>query len=240
MRSARMLLATATATAALAIGAPGAYGAAAGDRDSNDDSSYSQEHDKNSSDDSSYSKEHGNGSSHDKPSGGMHTGGGALTTVRSDDSGSGHGKDDSGSGQGKDDSGSGHDKGSSDHDEDSEDSYGGDSDSGHDKPKGGMHTGGGALALLRSDDGGKQDGDKRFDPETYKNKDSDSDYGKEDSEDSYGGDSDSGRDNPKGGMHTGGGALASTGVTAGGLAVLGVAGAGAFLLRRKSAQGGGS
>ncbi|SFH15981.1 hypothetical protein SAMN02787118_1513, partial [Streptomyces mirabilis] len=96
MRSARMLLATATATAALAIGAPGALAATAGD---------------GGHDDSSYSKER------DKPNGGMHTGGGALTTVRGDDSGSDRGKDDSGSDRGKgDDSGSEHGKkGGSDH-----------------------------------------------------------------------------------------------------------------------------
>ncbi|MFE2964026.1 hypothetical protein ACFXKC_10190, partial [Streptomyces sp. NPDC059340] len=97
MRSARMLLATATATAALAIGAPGALAATAGD---------------GGHDDSSYSKEH------DKPNGGVHTGGGALTAVRGDDSsrddsGSDHGKSDSGSDHGKSDSGSDRGKGDS-------------------------------------------------------------------------------------------------------------------------------
>ncbi|MFC1227987.1 hypothetical protein ACFJEF_06040, partial [Streptomyces sp. Sce081] len=61
MRSARMLLATATATAALAVSAPTAFAATLGDWD----------HDK-----SSYSKEHDKDSSHDKPRGGTHTGGG--------------------------------------------------------------------------------------------------------------------------------------------------------------------
>ncbi|MFG2849092.1 hypothetical protein ACGFZ9_00250 [Streptomyces mirabilis] len=289
MRSARMLLATATATAALAIGAPGALAATAGD---------------GGHDDSSYSKEH------NKPNGGMHTGGGALTTVRGDDSGSDRGKDDSGSDRGKSDSGSDRGKsndsgdeqgkkGGSDHgkgDDSGSDRHGprggmhtgggalsavrgedsnrddsgsdrGKSDSGSDRgksndsgdeqgkkggsdhgkgddsgsdrhgPRGGMHTGGGALSAVRSDDWNKDD--EKFDPETYKDKgdkgnkgndDSGSDRGKDDSE--------SGRDKPRGGMHTGGGALATPGRTAGGLAVLALAGAGAYVVRRKRAADG--
>lgn len=70
MRSARMVLATATATAALAIAAPAAFADYTGDGD----------HDK-----SSYSKEHEEDSKHDKPHGGMHTGGGALTSVNEGD-----------------------------------------------------------------------------------------------------------------------------------------------------------
>ena len=227
MRSARMLLATATATAALAIGAPGALAATAGDG-SHDDSSYSREHDKESK--------------HDKPNGGVHTGGGALTTVRGEDSsgndsGSDHGKSDSSdSGQGKKGGGSDHGKGNSDSDSDS--GYGSDSGSdsgskhGHGRPRGGVHTGGGALSAVRSDDWNKDD--EKFDPETYKDKnkdDSGSDRGRDDS--------DSERDKPRGGLHTGGGALATPGTKAGGLAVLGLAGAGAyFLMRRKRAADG--
>ncbi|MER7052660.1 hypothetical protein ABT402_10405, partial [Streptomyces sp. NPDC000351] len=60
MRSARMLLTTAAASAVLVLGAPGAYAAAGGD----------WEHD-----DSSYGKEHDNGGKHEEPRGGMHTGG---------------------------------------------------------------------------------------------------------------------------------------------------------------------
>ncbi|MFD8765183.1 hypothetical protein ACFV03_40590 [Streptomyces mirabilis] len=221
MRSARMLLATATATAALAIGAPGALAATAGD---------------GGHDDSSYSKEH------NKPNGGMHTGGGALTTVRGDDSGSDRGKGDSGSDRGKSDSGS--DRGKSNDSGDEQGKKGGSDhgkgdDSGSDRrgPRGGMHTGGGALSAVRSDDWNKDD--EKFDPETYKDKgdkgnkgndDSGSDRGKDDSE--------SGRDKPRGGMHTGGGALATPGRTAGGLAVLALAGAGAYVVRRKRAADG--
>jgi hypothetical protein len=235
-----MLLATATATAALAIGAPGALAATAGDG-SHDDSSYSREHDKESK--------------HDKPNGGVHTGGGALTTVRGEDSsgndsGSDHGKSDSSdsgqgkkgdssdSGQGKKGGGSDHGKGNSDSDSDSDSGYGSDSGSGsgskhgHGRPRGGVHTGGGALSAVRSDDWNKDD--EKFDPETYRDKnkdDSGSDRGRDDS--------DSERDKPRGGLHTGGGALATPGTKAGGLAVLGLAGAGAyFLLRRKRAADG--
>jgi hypothetical protein len=235
-----MLLATATATAALAIGAPGALAATAGDG-SHDDSSYSREHDKESK--------------HDKPNGGVHTGGGALTTVRGEDSsgndsGSDHGKSDSSdsgqgkkgdssdSGQGKKGGGSDHGKGNSDSDSDSDSGYGSGSGSGsgskhgHGRPRGGVHTGGGALSAVRSDDWNKDD--EKFDPETYRDKnkdDSGSDRGRDDS--------DSERDKPRGGLHTGGGALATPGTKAGGLAVLGLAGAGAyFLLRRKRAADG--
>ncbi len=136
----------------------------------------------------------------------------------------------------------------------------------HDSPHGGMHTGGGALTAVSQDDWGTAK-DPKTDPDTYRNKDSDG-GGKENwskdsgsSEESWGGkedtDSWSGKqgkessggkeDNdswgsdhakPHGGMHTGGGALASPGLTAGGLAVLGVTGAGLYTLRRKKVSEG--
>ncbi|MFD7606255.1 hypothetical protein ACFWAN_38380 [Streptomyces mirabilis] len=230
MRSARMLLATATATAALAIGAPGALAATAGDG-GHDDSSYSREH--------------------DKPNGGVHAGGGALTTVRGDDSGSDRGNNDSGSDRGKSDSGSdrgksdsGSDRGKSDDSGDEHGKKGGSDhgkgdDSGSDRrgPRGGMHTGGGALSAVRSDDWNKDD--EKFDPETYRDKGDKGNKGNDDSGSDRGkDDSDSGRDKPRGGMHTGGGALATPGRTAGGLAVLTLAGAGAYVVRRKRAADG--
>ncbi|MGW6493378.1 hypothetical protein [Streptomyces sp. NPDC055056] len=120
MRSARLLLATASATAALAIAAPGAH---AGDRDN---SCYSSEHYDNS----------GRG---EELHGGMHTGGGALTTVNEDDWSE--------------------DKESNDpsqHEPSTDDEYKKaqdkgeheDADSGykHEQPHGGMHTGGGGLS----------------------------------------------------------------------------------------------
>ncbi|MCH5677220.1 hypothetical protein [Streptomyces gilvus] len=112
------------------------------------------------------------------------------------------------------DGSSGHDSSSytKDHDED-----------GHGRPHGGMHTGGGALAAVKQDGGGR---DPRFDPDTYKDKDNGSG--------SWGG----GHEKPHGGMHTGGGALADPGVTAGGVAVLAVAGAGLYLARRRKTAAG--
>ncbi|WP_405814099.1 hypothetical protein OG241_05970 [Streptomyces sp. NBC_01390] len=162
MRSARLLLATATATAALAIAAPGAFAADGGDWD-NGDSSYSKEHDKDSK--------------HDKPNGGMHTGGGALTAVNDGDWSKGDSSDDSKKEDwSKDDS---------------------------------------------ADDSSKDD------------------WSKEDSSDeSSKGDWGSKHEKPSGGMHTGGGALASPGVTAGGMAALAVVGAGAFAMRRRNAADG--
>ncbi|POX50382.1 hypothetical protein C3489_22290 [Streptomyces sp. Ru71] len=118
-----------------------------------------------------------------------------------------------------------------------------DKDSSHGKPHGGMHTGGGALTLLSDDDWGGSPRDPKQDPETYKKDNGGSDWGgKTSGNDSWGGGSDSGswsgdHDKPKGGMHTGGGALATPGVTAGGLAAVAVAGAGLFALRRKKVSG---
>ncbi|MGW7243644.1 hypothetical protein [Streptomyces sp. NPDC054804] len=189
MRSARMILATTAATAALAFAAPGAHAAVAGDWDNG------------GRDDSSYSKEHNDDSSHEAPRGGMHTGGGVLAVAKL--------------------------------------SSGWESDSGN---------------------------DSKFDPETYKDKgddqggkgdkgDSDGQGGKGDKGDSDGqggkGDRGSGEgrdqggswgddednEKPHGGMHTGGGGLATPGVTTGGLAVLGVGAAGAYALRRRKTAG---
>ncbi|MFD5254573.1 hypothetical protein ACFWM5_17235 [Streptomyces bobili] len=131
MRSARMILATAAASAALALSAPGAY-AAGGD----------WEHE-----DSSYSKEQDNGSKHDAPRGGMHTGGGALTSVTADDWGTArdpkhdpetYKKD---SEQTKDSSWT--------KDGEQKESW-----SGEEKPRGGVHTGGGALDAPTATAGG--------------------------------------------------------------------------------------
>ncbi|MGW7360925.1 hypothetical protein ACWGI0_30985, partial [Streptomyces sp. NPDC054802] len=76
MRSARILLASATATAALVITAPGAYALAAAADSDKDDSSYSSDHGKSDKD---WGKDKGG-----KPHGGMHTGGGALASVSED------------------------------------------------------------------------------------------------------------------------------------------------------------
>ncbi|MEU0028461.1 hypothetical protein [Streptomyces sp. NPDC006335] len=92
MRSARILLTTAAASAVLVLGAPGAY--AAGDDWDSSDSSYSKEHTNPKYDPETYKdkdSEHGRDSGggkheggwsggHEKPSGGMHTGGGGLAS----------------------------------------------------------------------------------------------------------------------------------------------------------------
>ncbi|MER6284859.1 hypothetical protein [Streptomyces sviceus] len=92
MRSARILLTTAAASAVLVLGAPGAH--AAGDDWDSSDSSYSKEHTNPKYDpetykdkDSEHGQESGGGKhdggwsgSHEKPSGGMHTGGGGLAS----------------------------------------------------------------------------------------------------------------------------------------------------------------
>ncbi|MFF3504042.1 hypothetical protein ACFYWQ_34405, partial [Streptomyces sp. NPDC003247] len=102
------------------------------------------------------------------------------------------------------------------------------------KPDGGVHTGGGALALLNDD---YSTPDPKHDPESYKDKDGGSkdSWSKDEDKDSYGG---SGHDKPNGGVHTGGGALAGTDVTAGGLAALALAGTGLYAARRKKTAGG--
>ncbi|MFE2964027.1 hypothetical protein ACFXKC_10195, partial [Streptomyces sp. NPDC059340] len=184
---------------------------------------------------SDHGKGDDSGSERRGPRGGVHTGGGALSAVRGDDSsrddsGSDHGKSDSGSDRGKGDSSDSEHgkKGGSDH------GKGDDSGSERRGPRGGVHTGGGALSAVRSDDWNKDD--EKFDPETYKDK------GDKGNDDSGSGrskdDSDSERDKPRGGMHTGGGALATTGTTAGGLAVLALAGAGVYVVRRRRAADG--
>ncbi|MFI6935312.1 hypothetical protein, partial [Streptomyces sp. NPDC050287] len=98
---------------------------------------------------------------------------------------------------------------------DHEDSWSGS----HEKPSGGVHTGGGALTAVN-------DGDHSSKDSEHGGKDS---SWTKDSEDSWGG----GHEKPSGGMHTGGGALATPAVTAGGLAVLAVAGSGLYAARRR-------
>ncbi|MGI5439621.1 hypothetical protein ACQEV4_20215 [Streptomyces shenzhenensis] len=116
-------------------------------------------------------------------------------------------------------------------------------DSGDDRPRGGMHTGGRVLAAAVRDNWSSDSGDdSRFDPETYKDN-SGNDNGNEKENGSDGernkdswSDEDQ-EDRPNGGMHTGGGALAAPGVTAGGLAVLAFLGTGVYALRRKHTGG---
>ncbi|MET9812217.1 hypothetical protein [Streptomyces sp. NPDC006355] len=291
MRSARMLLATATATAALAIAAPAAYAEVTGDRD-HDTTSYSKEHDKDRKhhkprggvhtgggaltavtadhdqdgsrhDKDAFGDKHGKGDEHGrhddhgkdfghgkhhKPRGGVHTGGGALAAVNADDGSDGfkHDKDAFGDKHGKGDEHGRHD----DHGKD----FG---HGKHHKPRGGVHTGGGALAAVNADDewdNPKHDPDSLKDGErgddTWNDKHEEDPFG--DKRDEHGKHDDHGKrddhekgfghgkhDKPHGGMHTGGGGLAGTpGVTAGGLAMLAVAGTGLYALRRQKASRG--
>jgi len=125
-----------------------------------------------------------------------------------------------------------------------------DKDSKHDKPNGGIHTGGGALTAVNEGDWSKGDDtaaadDAKKDWEADKEAPAASDdqaakgSGSWDSadkeEESSKGDWGSKHEKPSGGMHTGGGALANPGVTAGGLAALAVVGAGAYTMRRRNA-----
>ncbi|MFE9255336.1 hypothetical protein [Streptomyces sp. NPDC006879] len=96
----------------------------------------------------------------------------------------------------------------------------------HDKPHGGVHTGGGALAMTADRDGehGRGQSDR-------------GEHGKSDHEDrdSYG----SGNyDKPRGGVHTGGGALASgSSLAAGSVLLFGGLGTMAYKVRRRTGAG---
>lgn len=110
-----------------------------------------------------------------------------------------------------------------------------------------------AVAKLSDDWNSDSGNNSKFDPETYKGKgDDQGGKGDQGGKDDQGGKGDKGSgggdgggswgddedsEKPHGGMHTGGGALATRGVTTGGLAVLGVGAAGAYALRRRKAGG---
>ncbi|MFI2433297.1 hypothetical protein [Streptomyces sp. NPDC018693] len=160
MRSVRTLLVTAAGSAVLVLGAPGAYAVGS----DHEDSSYSKEHGKDHGKDQD--KEHGKDGRHDKPHGGVHTGGGALTVVGADDWSKEHGKEHGKDGRHDKPHGGVHTGGGAltavnadgwgtawdpkydpETYKDKGSGYGKDSTSGdHGKPRGGMHTGGGALA----------------------------------------------------------------------------------------------
>ncbi|MGW1305564.1 hypothetical protein ACWD5R_38620, partial [Streptomyces sp. NPDC002514] len=107
-----------------------------------------------------------------------------------------------------------------------------------DRPRGGVHTGGGALSAITSSDWSSDSGDSsRFDPETYRNNNSDKSSNKEKGSDNERNKDSWNEERPSGGMHTGGGGLADPGVTAGGLAVVAFLGTGVYALRRKHAGG---
>ncbi|WP_030694523.1 hypothetical protein [Streptomyces globisporus] len=162
-------------------------------------------------------------SDHGKPKGGMHTGSGALSLVSGDEWSKEHDKGDKSEKE--------HDKGDRyEKEHDKGDRY----EKEHEKPKGGMHTGSGALSLVNADDWTKDtEKDKQEDWTKDTEKDKQKDWSKdtEKDEDGYK------PEKPKGGMHTGGGGLASgtTNVTGAALVAGGLA---AFVLhRRRKAAG---
>ena len=106
----------------------------------------------------------------------------------------------------------------------------------HDKPEGGVHAGGGALAGVSADDWEK---DKGEDKESGSDSSGDSEQTwkhekPEDSEQTWK------HEKPEGGVHTGGGAMAlsGSGLAAGSVLMLGGLGAVAYKLRRRNASGG--
>ncbi|MFE6685698.1 hypothetical protein ACFVFQ_04385 [Streptomyces sp. NPDC057743] len=152
------------------------------------------------------------------------------------------------------------------------DDHGRDNDNDHDhgwghhrKPHGGVHTGGGALAMRvigdwgsgYGDDHGRGDRDRdhgrgdrdrdhgRGDRDDNGRGDRD-DHGRGDRDDHGRGDHDHGRGDhdhwgrrPHGGVHTGGGgmAMSGSGLAAGSVLMLGGLGAGAYMLRRRNTSG---
>ncbi|WP_424920943.1 hypothetical protein [Streptomyces sp. wa13] len=93
----------------------------------------------------------------------------------------------------------------------------------HEKPEGGVHTGGGALAGVTADD-------------WQKDKDEDKESGSGSGTD---GEKTWKHEKPEGGVHTGGGAMAlsGSGLAAGSVLMLGGLGAAAYKLRRRNASG---
>jgi hypothetical protein len=221
-----MLLAASAASAALAIGVPGAYAAVGSDHE---DSSYSKEeyskdeNGKEDKDEDSY-KDEDKDSYKDEDKGDKDYDKDYDKHDKDYDKKDDYGKEDKDEDKDKD----------KDKDEDKDKDY--------DKPSGGVHTGGGALTLLNEDSWGSEKDSKHEDSgyskdedsHGYKDKHEDSGYSKDDeNKDSWGG----GHDKPSGGVHTGGGALAAPTATAGGLAVLALAGAGLYTARRRKSAG---
>ncbi|MFI1393362.1 hypothetical protein [Streptomyces sp. NPDC020681] len=103
----------------------------------------------------------------------------------------------------------------------------GDSSGKHEKPWGGVHTGGGALGATSADDWQKVDDWEKG------SSDSSSEMSGKEKPESWK------HEKPKGGVHTGGGGTAMSGSTAaaGTVLLLGGLGAGTYMLRRRGAAG---
>ncbi|MFB7962789.1 hypothetical protein ACFC4M_22115, partial [Streptomyces sp. NPDC056019] len=111
----------------------------------------------------------------------------------------------------------------------------GDHDKGeHEKPKGGMHTGSGALSLVNADDWSK---DKEAEKDNGSKSEKDNGY-KPEKDNGYKPEKDNGYkpEKPSGGMHTGGGGLADTGTSVTGALVVAAGLAGFVIVRRRKAS----
>ncbi|MEV0026516.1 hypothetical protein AB0H45_30705 [Streptomyces atroolivaceus] len=251
MRSARTLFASAAVTAVLAVSVPAAYAVTSADdwdkdsgssASSNDDREKpdswkhgkpeggvhagggalaglsADEWEKDKDEDKDKDKESGSGSNddreksdswkHEKPEGGVHAGGGALAGLSADEWEKDKDEDKDKDKDKDKESGSG-----SNDDREKSDSWK------HEKPEGGVHAGGGALAGLSADDW-----EKDKDWNSGSNTDSEKTWKHE---------------KPEGGVHTGGGAMAlsGSGLAAGSVLMLGGVGAVAYKLRRRNASG---
>ncbi|MFJ8766519.1 hypothetical protein ACIREF_16855, partial [Streptomyces clavifer] len=119
----------------------------------------------------------------------------------------------------------------------------------HEKPEGGVHTGGGALAAVTADDwqkdkesgSGSATGD--WQKEDKESESSTGDWQKDKESESGGTDSEESgswkHEKPEGGVHAGGGAMALSGggLAAGSVLMLGGLGAAAYRMRRRSGSG---
>ncbi|MDX3690184.1 hypothetical protein PV726_07555 [Streptomyces europaeiscabiei] len=108
---------------------------------------------------------------------------------------------------------------------------------GHEAPRGDMPTGGGAPTTVPEDGWSKQDSETTKGGEqgtaSGTAKQDENSWRGQQGEESWSGKP----EKPSGGVHTGGGGLASPTVTAGGLAVLAVAATGLYAARRKKTAG---
>ncbi|MEU1852196.1 hypothetical protein ABZ499_23710 [Streptomyces sp. NPDC019990] len=177
-----------------------------------------------------HGKDHEKGKDeHGKPHGGVHTGGGALSLASNDswDEGGYHDeKDPYGDEHGKDSYGDKKDEYGK-HDAQGKDSYG------DKKDEYGKHDEHGKDEYGKHDEHGKDEyGKDEYGKDDEYGKEH---YGKDEHEKGWKGE----HHKPRGGVHAGGGALASVpGVTAGGLAVLAAAGTGLYALRRQKVSQG--
>ncbi|MFF3817002.1 hypothetical protein ACFYYD_10345, partial [Streptomyces bluensis] len=162
----------------------------------------------------------------EKPKGGIHAGSGGLAMSLANDGGrdneehdkfknEDHGKEE----QGKEE------RGKEEREEHGKEHFG------KEKPKGGIHAGSGGLAMSLANDGGRDNEEHEGFKEDH-GKEEQEEHGKEEFRKEH-----FGKEKPKGGIHAGGGGLATSAgsMTAGSVLLLGGLGAGAYMLRRRNA-----